>query len=182
MGANRGPIFDVPKLPEEQDDGLLPPPPTRPLFDLRKEHQETHYQLKTSLNFTAQDANPVSFHSRVHRLRWRILLRLREKYAPTQPMDPGMKRDWISILCSEVQTRLELVVRFLMFLSEIEKGPRWWRRQQPIILFLREFRHIEYRATIGAHIATRFESDSMLRFKIEKRFPKYPVLWVANPK
>ena len=105
-----------------------------------------------------------------------------EKYAPTQPFDPEMKRDWINILWCEVQMRLEVAFRFMVFRSKIKKKRRWWRRPTPIILFLREFREVKYEGELGMHIATKFESDLMLRGRVEQMFPKYPVLWVANPR
>ncbi len=45
-----------------------------------------------------------------------------EKYAPTQPFDPEMKRDWINILWCEVQMRLEVAFRFMVFRSKIKKN------------------------------------------------------------
>jgi hypothetical protein len=105
-----------------------------------------------------------------------------DKYSPTQPFDPEMKRDWIFVLWCEVQMRLAVAFRFMKFLSRIDKKRRWWRKPRPIILFLREFREVKYEANLGMHIATSFESDLWLRAKVEKMFPKYPVLWVANPR
>lgn len=104
------------------------------------------------------------------------------KYEPTQPFDPEMKRDWLYVLWCEVQIRLEMAVRFLTLRSRIDRKRRWWRRPRPIILFLREFREVTYQSELGIHLTTSFESDVLLRITIEKMFPRYPVLWMANPR
>lgn len=105
-----------------------------------------------------------------------------EKYRPTQPFDPEMKRDWLYAIWCELQMHLEVAFRFMKFQSRIANPHRWWRRPTPVILFLREFREVRYEANLGIEVVTRFESDGWLRAKVERMFPKYPVLWVANPR
>jgi len=100
---------------------------------------------------------------------------------PEHPPDWEMKKDWVEWIFWEVRLRLGLATRFNMFrevATRIQPGPS----DRRLILFLREFREIEYNGEAGIHLATRIEEDILLRDRIEKMFLEYPVLWIANPR
>ena len=100
---------------------------------------------------------------------------------PQQPPDLEMKKDWVEWILWELRLRFVLADRFNWFRDAVsETRPR--SRDGRIVLFLREFRDIEYYADVGAQRAVRTEIDNQLRDKIELMFPEHPVLWIANPR
>lgn len=112
---------------------------------------------------------------------------------PLYPAFSEFKKDWLEWIYLEMRARLNLGIRYYNFMGEILKGAD--EQRAPIILFLRKFQKIETwlsrqkdqepnsaLRTMGAgQIVVGVEHDARLRGQIERRFPSYPVLWIANP-
>jgi len=112
---------------------------------------------------------------------------------PLYPVFSEFKKDWLEWIYIEIKVRLNLGIRYYNFIGEILKGAD--KKRAPIILFLRKFRKIEtwlssqkdqesnsaLRAMGAGQIAVDMDYDTKLRGQIERRFPSYPVLWIANP-
>lgn len=105
-----------------------------------------------------------------------------KKGLPVQPIDPEMKRDWIYGLWCEVMWRLEAVYRFESIRQRLANKAPSWRRRAPLILFLRKFRRVDYHGGPGFHVAENPELELGPRLELEERYPKFPVIWVANPR
>jgi hypothetical protein len=122
---------------------------------------------------------------------------------PTYPASPEFKRDWLEWVYLELKVRLELAVRYYNFRGERlghGKGEAQTpdRKQMPIILFLRKFRRVETglhafkneapsvvlreMGALQSASSGEADPDTSLRGQIERRFPSYPVLWIANPR
>lgn len=119
---------------------------------------------------------------------------------PDYPLLSEFKKDWIEWVHMEIRARLELGVRYWNFRGEVLSGTKFEPANSnqispPSILFLRKFRRVgtmhesfdEDRYTLlremgASHISSgEFELDTMLRGKIERKFPSSPVVWFANP-
>jgi hypothetical protein len=102
-------------------------------------------------------------------------------HSPKQPPNLLFKKDWIEWIYWEVKERLLHAVRFFNLLGFLDNGPP---NPLPIILFLREFRHISH---ISGHLdiismSGGDNSDVKLLERIEKMFPECRMFWVVNPK
>lgn len=102
-------------------------------------------------------------------------------HSPKQPPNLIFKKDWIEWIYWEVKERLLYAVRFLNLLGSLDDSPP---NPLPIILFLREFRHISHIGN-GIDIISMSggdDSDDKLLEKIEKMFPECRIFWVVNRK
>ena len=106
--------------------------------------------------------------------------KVRQTSTPTQPPDFEMKKDWIEWILWELRLRLVLADRFNAFRNVVP--PKGREKDGRLLLFLREFREVNYNVEAGIHQATQTEKDSQLRDKIELMFTGHPVLWIANPR
>lgn len=102
-------------------------------------------------------------------------------HSPKQPPNLIFKKDWIEWIYWEVKERLLYAVRFLNLLGYLKNSPP---KPKPIILFLREFRHISYVGD-GLDMISMSGgdlSDDKLLEKIEKMFPESYIFWIVNQK
>jgi hypothetical protein len=112
---------------------------------------------------------------------------------PLYPVSSDFKKDWLEWIFLEIKARLNLGIHYYNLRGEILEGAD--KKRTPIILFLRKFRKIQtwlsnqkdqepnvaLRAMGTGQIALDGDYDTVLRGQIERRFPSYPVLWIANP-
>ncbi len=112
---------------------------------------------------------------------------------PTYPSLHDFKKDWLEWIYLELKVRLNCGVRYYNFRGEVLSPEN--ANRTPIILFLRKFRRVDtglsafmgedpgvvIRQMGALQSAVSFDVDTTLRGEIERKFPSYPVMWIANP-